>query len=344
MDSPFPNAATGDPRIDPHALWPDYRPTRLLALPALARHLGIAQVWAKLESERPLGNFKSLGGSFAATRALALAMSRAPDRPPPRLVCASDGNHGLAVAVAAQRAGTTATVYLPGSVDAVRVARIAAAGAEIVRVDGRYDDAVAMAEAAAGDGAVLIADTSDDPDDPVVADVMSGYAVLVRELAAQLAQAQARPSHVFAQAGVGGLAAALVEGLQERMAGASRMLVVEPASAACVGHALRLGRLATVEGALATSASMLSCGRASAPALRILLRHRAGAIAVDEPRLSDAVAQWRKFGEGTTTTSGAAGLAGLLHVAAAPARRRRHGLDADSVAVLVISEAAPPSG
>ena len=335
MDNPRPNP-------DPHAPWPDPRPTRLLAMPALARRLGIAQVWAKLESERPLGNFKSLGGSLAATRALALAMARTPGRPLPRLVCASDGNHGLAVAVVAHRAGTRATVYLPCTVDGARVARIVATGAEVVSVDGRYDDAVAAARAAAADGALLVADTSDDPDDPVVADVMAGYAVLVRELAAQLARAPARPSHVFAQAGVGGLAAALAEGLQPRLAPGARLLVVEPERAACVGHALRLGRVATIGGTLATSASMLSCGRASAPALRVLLRHRAEPLAVDEACLLDAVAQWRAFGDGTTTASGAAGLAGLLHVAADPARRRHHGLDADSVAVLVISEAAPP--
>lgn len=170
---------------------------------------------------------------------------------------------------------------------------------------------------------------------------MSGYAVLTRELTAQLARAQARPSHVFAQAGVGGLAAALADGLQPQLAAGARGLVVEPASAACVGQALRLGRVASVDGPLTTSASMLSCGRASAPALRILLRHRAGAVAVDEPALSEAVALWRSTGNSATTASGAAGLAGLQHVAADPARRQRHGLEADSVALLVISEAAP---
>ncbi|AWV05838.1 pyridoxal-phosphate dependent enzyme [Marilutibacter maris] len=324
-----------------HTPWLDCQPTRLLALPALARQLGIAQLWAKLESERPLGNFKSLGGIPAATRALALAMQRAPGRPPPRLICASDGNHGLAVAVAAHRAGTSATVYLPRSIDAARVARIVFAGATIAWVDGRYDDAVEAARAAAGEDALLISDTSDDPDDPVVADVMNGYAVLARELSDQLTRVRARPSHVFAQAGVGGLAAALAEGLQSGLAPGGRVLVVEPASAACVGHGLRLGRVASVDGPLKTTASMLSCGRASAPALRILLRHRAGAVSVDESELSDAVTVWHGTGNGTTTASGACGLAGLRHIAADPARRRSHRLDADSVALVVISEAAP---
>src|SRR5438045_1623401 len=99
------------------ALSPDYAPTPLLELSALAARLGVAQLLAKDEGRRMLGSFKSLGGTYAGLGALArtrgasiadLIAHRASDLP--ALICASDGNHGLAVAAAARFAGTKAQV------------------------------------------------------------------------------------------------------------------------------------------------------------------------------------------------------------------------------------------
>ncbi|TNC05458.1 pyridoxal-phosphate dependent enzyme, partial [Methylobacterium terricola] len=98
---------------------PAYAPTPLRRLPALARRLGVAQVLAKDETDRTLGSFKSLGGTYAGLMALARAAGTSPAallaaRPAgqPALVCASDGNHGLAVAAAARFAGAAARVFL----------------------------------------------------------------------------------------------------------------------------------------------------------------------------------------------------------------------------------------
>ncbi|MEO3475312.1 pyridoxal-phosphate dependent enzyme [Roseomonas sp. CAU 1739] len=137
-------------------LSPDYAATPLLDLPRLATRLGVAQVLAKDEGRRMLGSFKSLGGTYAGLRALARAARTdfaglVASRPAgqPALVCASDGNHGLAVAAAARLAGAGARVYLHDGVPLARAQRIQAQGAEIVRVAGTYDDAVDAAAAAA---------------------------------------------------------------------------------------------------------------------------------------------------------------------------------------------------
>ena len=62
----------------------------------------------------------------------------------------------------------------------------------------------------------------DNADDPVVADVMSGYGVISAEIRDQVeAAGHRRPTHLFVQAGVGGLACAMAEGL-EIMDGAAR--------------------------------------------------------------------------------------------------------------------------
>jgi len=330
-------------------LWDNYRPTRLVELPSLASLAGVARVFAKLEGERPLGNFKWLGGMAAGLWALARA-ARVPtplqlrlrskrSRPLPQLLCASDGNHGLAVAAAARWAGGAATIYLPASVSRFRVDRIRALGGTIVVVEGSYDDAVRQAAAAANaGGGILVADTTAEPDDPTVADVMQGYSLIARELEVQLGDANARLSQLFVQAGVGGLAAAMAEGLRTLMRPPARILVVEPERAACVARGLEAGRPVALTGDLETVAEMLSCGTASAPALAILQRHRARSVVVDEARLQHAVDALRRADGPETTASGAAGLGGFLKTAADAGLRVLHGLDASSEVLLVITE------
>src|ERR1044072_4839214 len=124
-------------------LSPAYAPTPLLNLSSLAARLGVAQLLAKDEGARMLGSFKSLGGTYAGLRALArlkntdisdLLAARPSDLPP--LICASDGNHGLAVAAAARFAGTSARIFLHGGVPAVRARRIERQGGGVLGGQG----------------------------------------------------------------------------------------------------------------------------------------------------------------------------------------------------------------
>ena len=333
-------------RSDLAALWQDFRRTPLVDLPSNAAAANIGRVLAKLECERPLGNFKSLGGTLAGLRALVRAtgasdigalLSRDRSVRLPRLICASDGNHGLSVAAAARRAGTGATIFLPASVDAFRAARIESVGGEVKRVEGTYDDAVDQARACAARGeGLLIPDTSQDRADPVVQDVMSGYSIMTAELLEQFEDLSVRPTHAFVQAGVGGLAAAIADGLSEHPL---ELAVVEPESAACVAIALRAGRPVLIAGELKTSAEMLSCGLASAPALDVLLRQRAKSLLVGEALLAAGSGMLEDSGI-QTTASGAAGVAGLMHVAQSDDLRRLHNLEITSVVLLMVTEAA----
>lgn len=317
---------------------PIHAVTPLLDLSSLASALGVGRVLVKDEGARPLGSFKALGGVYAGLRALARAagtdvpnlIAGAGRRSPEELVCASDGNHGLAVAAAARLAGTHARVFLPEAVSPARVERIRAKGGEPVLVHGTYEDAVAAAAAhARATGAILIADTSVDAADPVVADVMAGYGIMAEEMRGQF---PVPPTHLFLQAGVGGLAAAIAD----RLVG--RVVVVEPENAACVGAALRAGRIVTFPGDLATSAEMLSCGEASAPAMDVLRRRSAQTITVSEAELQAAPEFLRAHGGPAITVSGACGLAGLRHALANPVIASALGLDADSVVLLIATE------
>ncbi|MFI4884783.1 MAG: pyridoxal-phosphate dependent enzyme [Steroidobacterales bacterium] len=326
----------------------DHTPTSLLSLPQLARLAAVGHVFVKCEGERPLGNFKTLGGMLAAERALARAgggsaarTGEGPAERLPRIICASDGNHGLAVAAAARRVGTESTVYLPVGVEPLRVERIRSMGARIVWISGTYDDAVCAAAQAAADGqGLLIPDTSEDPESLVVKDVMDGYGRLTTELREQVREVADAPSHLFVQAGVGGLAAAMGRDLEGVLREPARLLTVEPEKVPCVAMALAAGRPVRVPGDLRTAASMLSCGVASAAALAILQNLHVSPVLVSEEELAAAVGILRRTGGPDSTASGAAGVAGLLRVASSRLLRARHQLDAHSSVLLVATEAA----
>jgi diaminopropionate ammonia-lyase len=346
----MPQTKVVDPGEELRYVLGDHRATRLIDSPGLALRANVGRVFLKAEWERPLGNFKVLGGMLAGLRALArisgaasvreMLETTASQRSLPQLICASDGNHGLAVAAAARRASTKASIYLPIGASDARIERIEAQGGTVVLIAGTYDDAVEAAEksAARGEG-LLVPDTSGDPDDGVVGDVMEGYSLITNELIEQFrADGNAHPTHVFVQAGVGGLAAALYGGLAGSMQVPCKWLIVEPASAACVARALSVGRPVRIDGALNTSAEMLSCGLASAPAIRILQSAGATSVRVDEDRLLAAVDALREIAGVETTPSGAAGLAGLLQLAPQSELRAMLGIGVDSRVLLLITE------
>jgi diaminopropionate ammonia-lyase len=309
----------------------DLAPTSLLDIPRIARQAGIARLFVKNEGERPLGNFKVLGGRYAGLRALKKNFAG-----PRRLICASDGNHGLAVAAAAADAGAQCCVFLPSAASPLRAARIENAGGEICWVEGTYDDAVTAAAAAAARGeGLLVSDTTAILHDLIVGDVMRGYERICDELVDQVSE---RPTHLFVQAGVGGLAASLAEGLSKLMAPPAAIVVVEPESAACVNAALRIGKPVRIGGDLKTCAEMLSCGLASAPAVEILARHGVSSMTVTEEQILAAVDMLRTHGEVATTPSGATGFAGLLSALRDTALRTKLALGPESRVILVVTE------
>ena len=93
-------------------------------------------VLLKLETLQPIGAFKLRGAAYALSRLDQGQQSRG-------VVCASTGNHGRAVAYAAQRQGIHATVCLSKLVPDVKVKAIEALGAEVRRCGATQEDAEA---------------------------------------------------------------------------------------------------------------------------------------------------------------------------------------------------------
>lgn len=326
--------------------WPEHRPTPLRRLTGAARRARVAHVIYKDESTRfGAGSFKAAGAAYAVQCALEEATSAG--RPPPTLCCATDGNHGRAVAWAARRAGCGAVVYLPQHALSERERRIRELGARTVRIDGTYDVAVERVRAdAARHGWVVVSDTSDRADDAGALRVMAGYALIVEEIMAAL-DGEPPPTHAFLQAGVGTMAAAVAAQLARRLGDATpRIVVVEPATAACVLLSLETGRVTPAVGALDTRMDCLAAGRVSASAWPILREWTDAAIAIDD------VASDRALGHATSGAlgplldvgpSGIAGVAGLLALEEEDAVRAALSLDATSRVLVIGTEESMPT-
>lgn len=338
----------------------DYRPTPLWGLPALAGALGVGAVQIKDEGQRlGLGSFKALGGAYALAR-LALEQAErtlggplgedALQRPEVREIagqmtfaCATAGNHGRSVAWGAREIGARAVIFVPGGVAEARVAAMARFGAEMIRTESPYDDAVALAaEIAEARGWVLVSDTGWPGYERIPGLVMQGYGLIAQEALEAL---DAPPTHLFVQAGIGGLAASLAARLALTL-GPQRpkVVVVEPEHAACLFESARAGRLIRLPPGEPTTMAMLACQQPSLNAWRVLSRLADAFMTVSD---ADAAAAVRRLANPAPADralvagdSGAAGLAGLMRVAGDAEARACIGLDANSRVLLVNSETA----
>ncbi len=297
-------------------------PTPLVRLPALATRLGLGAVWVKDETSRfGLPAFKSLGVEFAVDGLRARGVLDGVTT----LVCASAGNHGRAVARAARVAGLGARIFLDADVSPARVEAIASEGAEVVRVAGTYDDAVRLATAdAAASASLVVSDTSWDGYEQIPRDIMLGYTHLMDEAEAAWG-ADGPPDVLVVQAGVGGLLAAVASWSAWRYGDQRpRLIAVEPARAACVLASARAGHPTAVEGPLTTIMAGLRCGEISPVVFPVLRDLVDACVAVDDTWCRAAMRHLARP-DGTDPalavgTSGAAGIAALLALRAAPDR------------------------
>ena len=341
-------------RRDKHAETP------LHALPALAAELGVGAVRIKDEGFRlGLGSFKALGGAYAVTRLVLEEAARQRGRvfgiadlqaPEVRAVanrmtfaCATDGNHGRSVAQGAALVGATSVIFVHAGVSDARVAAIARFGAQMIRVAGTYDDSVTeAARVSVQKGWTVVSDTSWPGYERIPGLVMQGYTALVREALRQIGDP---PTHVFVQAGVGGVAAA-VAGHLAIVFGDRRptFVVVDPARAACIYETAKAGRPVKIAHGAPTVMAMLECYDPSPLAWRVLSRVADGFMTVDD---ADAIAVMNRLARPTggdppivAGESGGAGLAGAIRAATDPKMRANLGLTASSRLFVINTEGA----
>ncbi len=311
------------------ASWQGYAPTPLLDAPELARMAGIAQIQIKDESKRfELGNFKALGAAYViAQDAQKLDLSQEV------YVCASAGNHGLSVAWGARNHGAKSVVYIDQNVPEVFAERLQNYGAHVVRYGEDYEAAMqASKEAAKAENWRLLSDQSWEGYSQIPHQVLEGYLVMMAEAIAQLSEP---PSHIFLQAGVGGLAAASAALARKIWGNAPQIIVVEPALAPALYGSIAAGH-AQKSGNGVSNMGRLDCKEPSLIALKGLAQDANIFALIDEDEALNAVRNASAF-DFQSTPSGLAGLAGLLS-----AEDHRHALELDenSRALIFMSEGA----
>jgi diaminopropionate ammonia-lyase len=303
--------------------------TPLVDATNLAARLGLGEIRIKDERNRMgAGSFKALGAAYviACDHEAGAAGGRT-------YVTASAGNHGISVAAGAAVFGAKAQIHLCDTVPETFAKRLAGYGAEVVRSGRTYEESMeAAAKAAEAEGAVLLSDSSwpgylDRPHR-----LMEGYTVLVAEVFEQMPEPA---THVFLQAGVGGLAGAAAAMVREVWGDAPRIVIVEPELAPALIGSIEVGRPVVTSGAI-SAMGRLDCKEPSLIALKGLARDADIFMTITEAEgfTGDRLAREADL---ASTPSGAAGLAGL---AAAMQEPDPFSLGPDARVLLILSEEA----
>ena len=270
-----------------------------------------------------LGSFKALGAAYVIARDA--EAGPVDDR---TYVTASAGNHGMSVAAGAHVFGARAVVYIAETVPEAFAHRLRDLGAEVHRAGAIYEDSMASAAKAVDrNGWELLSDSSWEGYFDRPHTLMEGYLVLMEEAVRQM---PAPPTHIFLQAGVGGLAAAAAAYARKAWDRAPRIIVVEPEVAPPIFASAEAGQPVVTAGP-SSAMGRLDCKEASLIALKGLARDADDFLLITEAD-GTAGADAAAAAGMPTTPSGAAGLAGLL------AARGALDLSEASRVLLILSE------
>jgi diaminopropionate ammonia-lyase len=298
------------------ALCPAAHITPLVDQTGLANDLGIGHLYIKDERTRMgLGSFKSLGAAYAIAKTAhqkvisGEAASHEDALKGVTYVCASAGNHGLSMAAGAKLFGARAVVYLAETVPEAFADRLRAKGSDVVRAGDNYEASmVAAVEAASANGWLLLSDSSWPGYSDPARDVMEGYLIMAMEAAAQLPEP---PTHIFLQAGVGGLAAACAAAARTAWGPDPVICIVEPDAAPALLGSIVAGT-AMVSGGPVSNMGRLDCKEPSHLALKYLAREANTFMVISDAEAQAAVDTLAQAGI-ASTPSGVAGFAGLQY-------------------------------
>jgi diaminopropionate ammonia-lyase family len=330
-----------------HSNLPGFQRTPLVALEDLAAGLGLKGVFVKDESSRlGLPSFKILGASWGTFRALSdlldvkydvdideLAAKARDARI--KLIAATDGNHGRAVARMAKLMRLEADIYVPKVMDESTENFITGEGAKVIRVNGDYNAAVAMAskEASGNSTHVLIQDTSFEGYETIPKWIVEGYSTLLMETEFQLHDRGLEVTTIITPVGVGSLAHAVVS-FAKCEGRTIHVAAVEPCKAACLHNSLKTGDTSPITTTETIMAGM-NCGSVSPMSWPLLKKSIDVSVTVSEWEAHQAVRYLQKNNV-DAGPCGAATLAALRRIAEEDPDAV--GLNGDSVVVLLSTE------
>ena len=236
--------------------WRGYSPTPLIKLDKLSKELGLNKIFYKDESKRfDLKSFKALGGAYAVEKV-------SKGNKDIVVATATAGNHGRSVAWGAKRLGLKCKIFISEFVSDARGQAMADLGADVVKVNGNYEKSLIECIKQSTDNNWQIVQDVAWQDYMIVPKyTMAGYTVMMKEIVDQINQN--RISHIILQAGVGGMAAAMIAGIARYLENIPITIVVEPDSAACVLESIRTGKIEKIDIKRESLMGGMSCGEVS---------------------------------------------------------------------------------
>ena len=236
--------------------WKGYSPTPLVELNKLSKELNLNKIFYKDESKRfDLKSFKALGGAYAVEKVTKGNKDIV-------VATATAGNHGRSVAWGAKRLGLKCKIFISEYVTDARGKVMSDLGADVIKVKGNYESSlIECIKQSTKNNWQIIQDVAWKEYITVPKYTMAGYAVMMKEIVDQLDHNKI--SHIILQAGVGGMAGAMVAGVARYLKNIPITIVVEPDSAACVLESIRTGKIEKIDIIRESLMGGMSCGEVS---------------------------------------------------------------------------------
>ena len=236
--------------------WESYSPTPLIKLNKLSKELNLNKIFYKDESKRfNLKSFKALGGAYAVEKITKGNKDII-------VATATAGNHGRSVAWGAKRLGLKCKIFISEYVSDARGQAMAELGADIIKVKGNYENSlIECIKQSTENNWQIVQDVAWENYKIVPKYTMAGYAVMMKEIINQIDQNKI--SHIILQAGVGGMAAAMIAGIARYLENIPITLIVEPDSAACVMESIKSGKIEKIDIKRESLMGGMSCGEVS---------------------------------------------------------------------------------
>ena len=238
--------------------WDNYSPTPLISLNKLSEKLKLNKIFYKDESKRfHLKSFKALGGAYAVERVTKGNKEVV-------ISTATAGNHGRSVAWGSKKLGLKCKIFISEYVSESRAEVMRSFGADVIRVKGNYEKSLnECIKQSNQNNWQIVQDVAWQDYKLVPKLTMAGYSVMMKEISEQINNQQI--SHVILQAGVGGMAAAMVAGIASYLNHVPKIIIVEPESAACVLKSIKTGKIEKISIEKESLMGGMSCGESLVP-------------------------------------------------------------------------------
>jgi len=262
--------------------WDNYSPTPLISLDKLSEKLDLNKIFYKDESKRfHLKSFKALGGAYAVEKVTKGNKEVV-------ISTATAGNHGRSVAWGTKKLGLKCKIFISEYVSEFRAEVMRSFGADIIRVKGNYDNSLKECiKQSKQNNWQIVQDVAWQDYKLVPRLTMAGYSVMMKEISEQINNEQI--SHVILQAGVGGMAAAMVAGIARYLDHVPKIIIVEPENAACVLESIKVGKIEKISIKKESLMGGMSCDEVSLVPWEILKNSVSYCVTVSDDCISKTV-------------------------------------------------------